>query len=305
MVTPAEQTLRRNRSAANIQSLLSNLSFANVVARAQGIAQAWADTITPAPAVGAVNGMRAQILKGGIEQAKTFGAGYIATSGYPAVSTPPSDAAACGGGGGCTSADLFADCMVGSAGLIPACPGSLNGWCQFSGGGSATATGSSIRTDGTARILKSAVIPANVNFRARFELIEDQTEPGGDNTFYAMGVQPTVGDAVFFGFGDGGTFVVAGSSISGGGAIGVVTPMSGGHRVVDLAVDALGSPTAYMDGVPIPLTPVVIFTVLPGPDTVAFSIETLTLGGECIYLLGAWVASGDSPVPPVDCGYCC
>jgi len=302
MATPLARTAARQANNVNGAAAVAEVASAD---RMEGILDGPLGGFGSAPAPAAVAAEAEQVarsLRGAIVGALNRLAESVD---YPAIG-PGTPVAACGGGG-CVTADIFTDAFHTTSGPIPACPGALDAWCQFSGAGSASLTGSSLRTVGVSRIQKPTgmILPA-VNISGRFDFIEDPAETGIGSWIYQAGyVQDGFGppSATVLYLDDSGTVLIAGPGIAGAAGIGTFTPQPGGRRIVDWAISPAGVPAISIDGVPIPLTPAAVFT-FSGPPANSALVMMEPPPGQNIITLGSWLISGTPAPPPLDCGYC-
>jgi hypothetical protein len=172
------------------------------------------------------------------------------------------------GGGSCTVADIFTECFDGATpgAINGASPGPLNGWTFIepfgaTGGEVVFAPGSmSVDTLAPADfpIVNKPLLAAPASYLGicgRFAFTEYTSNPNPSTTYQlAVNIGGVEVVAVSF-FGDGNIAVQAGDINITPFYSGSFTPSQGASHVVDFGVAMNGTPTLYLDGVEIPLTP--------------------------------------------------
>lgn len=293
-----------------VRQLAASLPGSNFWKCMRAGAQAIADARTPGMAAGEVDDLASIMVRSINPETPNQVTGKFFNSADPPITAVGALGTVVlpGGGGGCVPADLFTDVFDATSGPIPACPGSLDGWCQYGGGGSAELSGSSLRPLGTARVQKptGSILPA-VDISGRFEFIESAGETGiGDFSYNQGFVNDGFGPQAetIIGLLDDGTALIAGPGISlaGGAGIGVWSPQPGGHRIADWSISPAGVPSLFVDGVAIPLAPAGLVTAIKDPNLT--TLETDNAGQTDSMYLGSWLTSGSAAPPPLDCGYC-
>ena len=196
----------------------------------------------------------------------------------------------------CKSA-LFSACFTGCN-----APGNC-GWTIITPAGTVVFDGekmimgsSGANPQGLATHVLTGVPARNVTFQ--FQLQEVAAPPSG-NKLYSTGVFDAAANSIFAVvlFGDGTVGVAAGPDLN---YLGTWTPSSGGVRKVHLTIDALGVPSLFIDGVPIPLTFGVVFPIVFMPDVLGANIQNNDLDGQGSYDNMA-VAVGQFPPSTVFC----
>lgn len=293
---------------ANNDNAAALVAQANAQDRVEGILQTGVDAFNTAPAAPAVTSEAVKVT-GGL---KALLAGalnrLLGTTADFTVPAPAGAVPACGGGG-CVTADIFADCMEGFTGGLPA-----DGWTVVAGtipvkrGGCQTVllpTASSTSNRIQKALLTSAPL---VDLTGQFDFSEFADEDGSGNTFYEMNVAPAnpldAITAVYLD--DSGTALIAGPGVLIGGfnaGLGTWTPTPGATRRCHWQIEADGTPHIFIDGTEIVLTGAAIFTATGLSDLA--QLETSYGGSSPPSIAGYCRAFVNNGVDPASTSYCC